>query len=55
MMTNKRVRQVALKGTLPPKKEVSVSLNETEAERKRRRSMERYRHERELAGWKRSK
>ncbi|ESY37889.1 hypothetical protein X747_24810 [Mesorhizobium sp. LNJC384A00] len=51
----KRNRQVALKGTLPPKKEVAVSLAETEAERKRRRSMERYRHERELAAWKKSK
>lgn len=52
----KRNHQVTLSGgPPPPKKEVTVNLNETEAERKYRRSMERYRHERELAAWKRSK
>ncbi|WP_164780456.1 hypothetical protein [Mesorhizobium sp. M7A.F.Ca.US.011.01.1.1] len=52
----KRDRQVTLSGGPPsPKKDVAVPLNETEAERRRRRSMERYRHERELAAWKRSK
>ena len=52
----KRTRQVTLNGGPPsPKKEVAVPINETPAERKQRHAIAQYRHEREVAAWKRSK
>lgn len=54
-MTKPKARQVALKGVLAPKKNVSVNLNETEAERRVRWKSEAALHGYKQSMWKRSK